>query len=128
MRGGDGADALHFGLFETPEGAKIESITDTIMEASDVHIEHYTRDGASANSRLIAARAGAARDCDYWFLSDKLCSLHQNKLVETSIVRAAGLDVLGEMFRAAKLLRMGGYLCLCLCPLFNAQWETQRRL
>lgn len=67
----------------------------------------FTTDGASPNFKAICHRANTCVDRMF---AHKLCSLHNNKLVETHLISdTSNLGLIGRLYSASLVLKTSGY-------------------
>ena len=107
-----GAPCVYHGLFRSTISKPYEDVCTTLDEAASqgnhMSMRNFTRDGASSNSKLTAH---ASRIHGSTLTSDKVCSLHTQKTIETSCVvaDADGIKRTGRLYSFSLLLAMGGY-------------------
>ena len=89
-----------------------------MQNAERAFIEHFDRDGCSINDRLICHRLvnlpEQTASGGVVLGSDMSCMNHQNQLVETALRDLVGISMIGSLYRACLLFRMGSYWTKCL--------------
>lgn len=112
-----GAGAIHAGLFESHWFDSVNDFEAKSLSRAKMYILSVTRDGASSNNKLMAARLNTLKGI---VCSDKICSLHKHKAIESNLLVTLGVNILADLYRASNLLRMGGWLAAFHFRCFSA--------
>lgn len=97
------AEHIH-NAFRHQQLAPLFAATNLIGQLSDVHIELDETDAANANYRLHAYHQMTKQS----LTCHKVCSLHQNQLIEGLLLAVLGLSLLSRLYSLTILLRTAG--------------------
>ena len=98
-----GAEAMWQGLHKVPARKQFEDACHHMDEHADIHTRSYTRDGASSNTRLLAFSMPSL--LPRTLVSDKVCELHNCKIVQVATTTAVGGDVINLMYSMSLMFR-----------------------
>ena len=104
------AQSIYNSLFAHPAHHHVWRGLFRILDAAVVGIASYECDAATSNLKMLSHILSLAKRPHYtchW-----LCSLHQLKIVETSLCGLLGASFLSRLYSVTLLLRTGGFLFL----------------
>ena len=108
------AEQMFYGLWSAKVVQSLTKVFEHGLRRAEVAaILHTDRDACASNDRLVAHRhvslAERTETGGVVLASDLQCCNHQNQLIETAVCDLFGLDLIGSVYRAALLFRMGSY-------------------
>ena len=98
------APCLWHALFMTTDGKKLRSQLRYSESTASLSSLTWVRDGASSNYCITARYAELY---DKPLISDKLCSAHSHKKIESDTTTVAGMPLISHLYSGSLLLRMG---------------------
>jgi hypothetical protein len=101
------AAALYHQMMFGASTGPIHRLVDEMLSLADIAMKLYEADGASGNDKLFAHVL--SKDTPNLLHDMKLCHLHQNHLIVTSLVQHLSARLISRLYSMSLILRAFGY-------------------